>query len=93
VLKKYLAYDCLLIDELGYAQVEPVQLGLFFTLMEKRHQTKPTLLTSNLGFSEWGSFLKNDHLSAALVDRLTEKSHLINMKQCRSLRQPMNFEA
>ena len=86
VLKKYLRWDVLLIDELGYVEVEPVQVGLFFTLMHKRHRQKPTLLTSNLGFSEWGAFLKNDHLTAALIDRLTEASHVINMKQCVSLR-------
>lgn len=86
VLKRYLACDCLLIDEIGYVEVEPVQVGLFFTLMQKRHKKKPTLITSNLGFSEWGSFLKNDHLTAALIDRLTESSHVINMKQCVGLR-------
>ena len=86
VLKEYLSYDCLLIDEIGYVEVEPVQVGLFFTLMHKRHKNKPTLITSNLGFSEWRSFLKNDHLSAALIDRLTENSHVFNMKQCVSLR-------
>jgi len=86
VLQKYVAYDTLLIDEIGYAEVEPVQVGLFFTLMQKRHRKKPTLITSNLGFAEWGSFLKNDHLTAALIDRLTEASHVFNMKQCVSLR-------
>ena len=86
VLKRYLAYDCLLIDELGYVEVEPVQVGLFFTLLQQRHRRKPTLITSNLGFNDWRSFLKNDHLSAALIDRLTENSHVINMKGCISLR-------
>jgi len=86
VLKKYGRWDVLLIDEIGYVEVEPVQVGLFFTLMQKRHRKKSTLLTSNLGFSEWGAFLKNDHLTAALIDRLTEASHVINMKQCVSLR-------
>lgn len=86
VLKRYLSYDCLLIDELGHVEVEPVQVGLFFTLMHKRHKTKSTLITTNLGFSEWQSFLKNAHLTAALIDRLTELSHVINMKDCVSLR-------
>jgi DNA replication protein DnaC len=86
VLKNYLAFDVLLIDEIGYVEVEPVQVGLFFTLMHQRHKQKPTLITSNLGFSEWRHFLKNDHLTAALIDRLTENSHVINMKQCVSLR-------
>ncbi len=75
VLKKYLAFDYLLIDEIGYVEVE-----------------KPTLITSNLGFSEWGSFLKNDHLTAALIDRLTENSHVINMKGCVSLRAKISPE-
>ena len=92
LLKHYGAWDCLLIDELGYVEVEPAQVGLFFTLMHQRHKKKTTLITSNLGFSEWGSFLKNDHLTAALIDRLTENSHVINMKGCVSLRPKMNPE-
>jgi DNA replication protein DnaC len=86
VLRKYGAYDCLVIDEVGYVEVEPVQVGLFFTLMQKRHNTKTTLITSNLGFSEWGTFLKNNHLTGALIDRLTATSRVINMKNCQSLR-------
>lgn len=92
VIKRYLSYDCLLIDELDYVEVEPVQVGLFFTLMHKRHKRKPTLITSNLGFSEWRSFLKNDRLTAALIDRLTENSHVINMKNCISLRPKLSPE-
>ena len=86
VLGRYLAYDPLLVDELGYVEMEPTQVGLFFTLMHKRHRRKCTLITSNLGFAEWGSFLKNPHLTAALIDRLTENSYVFNMSKCRSLR-------
>jgi len=86
VIKTFTNYDCLFIDEIGYVEVEPVQVGLFFTLMHRRHRKKTTLITSNLGFSEWASFLRNDHLTAALIDRLTENSHVFNMKNCVSLR-------
>ena len=91
-LKPYLTCDLLHIDELGYVEAEPTQVGLFFTLMQRRHKKKPTLITSNLGFSEWGSFLKNDHLTAALIDRLTESSHVINMKDCVSLRDRLSAD-
>jgi DNA replication protein DnaC len=91
-IQHYLSYDCLLIDELDYVEVEPVQVGLFFTLMHKRHKKRPTLITSNLGFSEWPSFLKNERLTAALIDRLTENSHVINMKNCISLRPKLSPE-
>ncbi len=86
VLRKYARYDCLVIDEMGYVEIEPPQVGLFFTLMQKRHKTKTTLITSNLGFSEWRTLLKNDHLTGALLSRLTETSHIINMRNCHSLR-------
>lgn len=90
VVKTFASYDCLVIDELGYVEVEPVQVGLFFTMMQKRHKKKTTLITSNLGFSQWTSFLKNDQLTAALIDRLTENSYVINMKNCVSLRTRLN---
>lgn len=92
-LKAYLKCDVLQVDELGYIESEPAQVGLFFTLMQRRHKKKPTLITSNLGFSEWGTFLKNDHLTAALIDRLTESSHVINMKDCVSLREKLSPES
>lgn len=90
VLKRYFSYDCLLIDEVGYVDVEPVQVGLFFALMQKRHQRRTTLITSNLGFVEWGDFLKSKSLTGALLDRLTATSHVFPMKDCVSLRPKLN---
>ena len=57
LIRAFASYDCLHIDELGYVEVEPVQVGLFFTLMNKRHKKKTTLITSNLGFTQWGTCL------------------------------------
>jgi DNA replication protein DnaC len=90
LLKRYASYDCLVIDEVGYVEVEPAQVGQFFTLMHKRHKQKTTIITSNLGFAEWGSFLHNKQLTSALIDRLTENSHVINMKSCKSLRDKLD---
>jgi hypothetical protein len=36
---------------------------------------------------------KNPHLTAALIDRLTENSHAFNMSKCRSLRPPLQEKA
>ena len=89
VIRRYVHYDLLLIDEMGYAEAEASEVGLFFTLLQKRHKQRSTLITSNLGFSEWASFLKNPHLTAALIDRLTESSHVFNMRECVTLRSQM----
>jgi len=86
VLRSFASYDCLLIDELGYVEIDPAQVGLFFRLMTMRHRSKTTIITTNLGFQEWGTFLKNQQLTAALLDRLTENAHVINMRHCKSIR-------
>jgi DNA replication protein DnaC len=86
VIKRYLAYDCLVIDDVGHVEAEPAEMGLFFTLIDKRHKRKPTLITSNLSFCAWRSFLKNDDLTAALIDQVTKESHVINMTSCITVR-------
>lgn len=60
-----------------------IQNKEFFIL---RHKKKTTIITTNLGFREWGTFLKNEHLTAALIDRITEQCHVFNLKGCTSLR-------
>jgi DNA replication protein DnaC len=93
VVGRFAGYQCLVIDELGYIEVDSAQIGLFFSLMQKRHKKKCTIITTNLGFAEWSTFLKNKHLAAALIDRLTEHCVVINMKKCRSIRKkhdPLN---
>lgn len=84
VIKRYLSYDCLVIDELGYEEVDSqTQAGLVFRLLRQRK--KSTLITSNLGFDEWPKFLKNPNLAAALIDKFTANCHLINMLRCKSI--------
>jgi DNA replication protein DnaC len=93
VIQRYLAHECLLVDELGFVEMEAVQVGLFFTLMQRRHKKRTTFITTNLGFRQWPLFLKNDQLAAALIDKLTETSHVFNMRGCRSLRPPLDEKA
>jgi len=90
LLKKLLSYDILLIDELGYEPVEKELAGLLFELLKGRNKRHTTMLTTQLGFEEWGSFLENNHLTAALLDRITVNCTIFNMKECISIR-PKNI--
>ncbi len=87
VLKKFESYEVLCVDEIGYIEIDPNQAGLFFTLMKRRHKKATTIITTQLGFKDWAGFLKNNHLTAALVSRLTENSQLVNMSKCVDLRE------
>ena len=86
VLKRFAAVDCLLIDEVGYTSLDKMQAGLFFDLMKMRHKKRCTIITSQLGFDEWGSFINARHLTAAILARITENCTVFNMSKCISIR-------
>jgi DNA replication protein DnaC len=90
ILKKLSSYDILLIDEMGYVVAEKEQAGLFFELIKARNKQHTTLITTQLGFDEWGGFLDNPHLTAAILDRITADCTVFNMKECISIR-PKNI--
>lgn len=85
-LKHLAAIDCLLIDEVGYSSLDKTQACLFFELMKLRHKKRCTIITSQLGFDEWGSFINDRHLTAAILDRITENCTVFNMSRCISIR-------
>lgn len=87
ILKRFAAIECLCIDEVGYSCLDKQQAGLFFDLMKMRHKKQCTIITSQLGFDEWGSFINDRHLTAAILDRITENCTVFNMAKCLSLRQ------
>lgn len=86
LMKKLEAYDVLLIDELGYKSCNREQASLFFDLIRRRHRNNPTIITTQLGFDEWGTFLHDVHLTAAMLDRITVNCAVFNMKDCISIR-------
>lgn len=90
LLHRFQTYDILLIDELGYNIPETEQAGLFFEMMKARSGKHATIITTQLGFEEWGTFLQRPHLTEALLDRLTTNCTVFNMKECISLR-PKNI--
>jgi DNA replication protein DnaC len=47
--------------------------------MEERHHRKPTLITTNLLYPNWQDFLANPALTKALLSRLRERCHTINI--------------
>jgi DNA replication protein DnaC len=90
LLKRLGDYEVLLIDELGYDTVEEEPGGLFLELMKMRTKHNATILTSQLGFEEWGEFLHSKYLASGLIDRITEQCTIFNMKDCISIR-PKNI--
>jgi DNA replication protein DnaC len=87
LLNRLASIDVLLIDEMGYLNLRPEQSNIFFKLMEERYNRKSTLITTNLPYDDWYSFLGNKQMVAALLDRLRHHCHTIQIDGP-SLRQP-----
>lgn len=73
LLDRLCRIDVLLIDEMGYLNLKPEQSNIFFKLMEERYGKKSTLITTNLPYEEWYSFLGQKQMVGALLDRLRHR--------------------
>ena len=66
-----------LIDELGYVALAEVGAELLFQLIAERAEKAAVIATTNLPFSEWTTVFPNARLCKALLDRLTDRAHII----------------
>jgi DNA replication protein DnaC len=67
--------DLLLLDELGYVQVDPRGAELLFQIITEREERASIAIGTNLPFSEWGTVFPDPRLVAAIVDRVTFNAH------------------
>ena len=82
LLRRLAHLDLLLIEEFGYLNApEPRQMNAFFRLMDERCNRRSTMITTNLGFEEWGKFIGNGPLVAALLSRLLQRCRTITFPQ------------
>lgn len=77
---KFEKYDLVICDEFGYISFDKPGAEMLFNHLSLRTGLKSTIITSNLAFDKWNDVFGNDTvLTAALLDRLTHKAHLVNM--------------
>jgi DNA replication protein DnaC len=77
VVARYGRLDLLLLDELGYVQIDPRGAELLFQIITEREERASTGIGTNLPFSEWGTVFPDPRLVAAIVDRVTFNAHIL----------------
>ena len=77
--------DLLIIDELGYLEINKSASSLFFKLISKRYEKKSTIITTNKAFEEWNDIFGDEVVATAILDRLLHHCYpfLINGKSYR----------
>jgi DNA replication protein DnaC len=77
VVGRYGRLDLLLLDELGYVQIDPRGAELLFQVITEREERASIGIGTNLPFSEWGTVFPDVRLVAAIVDRITFNAHIL----------------
>lgn len=77
VLQRFSRYDLIAIDEVGYVPLAEIGAELLFQVVADRAEKAALVITTNLPFSEWTQVFTNARLCKALLDRVTDRAHII----------------
>lgn len=77
ITQRFARYKVLILDELGYLPLSKSDSELLFQVISQRQERLPTIITTNLPFSEWTNIFPDHRLCRALIDRLTHRAHII----------------
>ena len=73
-------YDkILIVDELGFVPLSKTGAELLFEVFSQRYERSSVILTSNLPFDEWTEIFGSERLTGALLDRITQHVHILEM--------------
>ena len=76
-LRRLDAYECLILDDIGYVQQAADEVEVLFTLLAERYERRSIVITSNLVFGEWDRIFKNPMTTQAAIDRLVHHSAIL----------------
>jgi IstB-like ATP binding protein len=79
VLARRLGYDVIVLDEVGYVPLADMGAEFLFQVIAERAEWAALIVTRNLPFSEWTLVFPNPRLRSALLDRITNRAHIIEM--------------
>jgi hypothetical protein len=74
---RYGRVDLILVDELGYLQLDRRGAELLFQVLTEREERSAIAIASNEPFSSWTKTFTDPRLCAAIVDRLTFAGQII----------------
>jgi DNA replication protein DnaC len=83
-LKRKLKWFCkpnlLLLDEIGYENLDPEQAHVFFQLVNVRYEVGSMILTSNRPFGQWAELMGDDAVATATLDRVLHHAHVLSLQ-------------
>ena len=77
VTARWTRYEVLVIDEMGYVALAEAGAEMLFQVIAGRAEKAAVIITTNLPFSEWTQVIPNARLCKALLDRITDRAHIL----------------
>jgi DNA replication protein DnaC len=77
VLAAALKQHLVVIDELGFIPFSPIGAQLIFQFCSSLYERVAMIVTTNLRFADWTQVFGEERLTAALLDRLTHRAHIL----------------
>jgi DNA replication protein DnaC len=77
MLGRWQRYELIALDEVGYVPLADVGAEFLFQVISERAERAAIIVTTNLPFSEWTTVFPNPRLCKALLDRITDRAHII----------------
>ncbi|MGM0332994.1 IS21-like element helper ATPase IstB [Enterococcus sp. AZ050] len=77
--RRFNKYDLVILDELGYVSFDQVGSEILFNLLSNRTTAGSIIITTNLSFDRWEETFKDPMLTAAMVDRLAHRAHVLDL--------------
>jgi len=77
VMARWSRYELIAIDEVGYVPLAEVGAEFLFQVIAERAERNAVIVTTNLPFSEWTQVIPNARLCKALLDRITDRAHIL----------------
>ncbi len=72
-----LRHHLIVLDELGFIPFSTTGAQLIFQFCSELYQRVALIITTNLRFADWTQVFGDDRLTAALLDRLTHRAHIL----------------
>lgn len=81
-----LKHRLIVLDELGFIPFSTSGAHLIFQFCSALYQKVALIITTNLRFADWTQVFGDERLTAALLDRLTHKAHILEFSGAESYR-------